>query len=129
YREAIEKAFGQEVTPPRTGKPGRPAGPRLEMPAGLNYATLSKRRQKGRVNGGATPGGVGAGAAGGGPLGGGGRRQAEPGGRRRRWQRCWEAGRSARRTWRGSTAPTATAAPARPARRIGSARAGRCTCR
>ena len=51
YREAIEKAFGRVVTPPRTGKPGRPAGPRLEMPAGLNYATVNKSRQKGRVTG------------------------------------------------------------------------------
>jgi IS1 family transposase len=51
YKEAIEKAFGRVVTPPRTGKPGRPAGPRLETPAGLNYATVNKSRQKGRVSG------------------------------------------------------------------------------
>lgn len=51
YQEAIEKAFGQEVTPERTSKPGRPADPGLQMPAGLNYATVNKSRQKGRVSG------------------------------------------------------------------------------
>src|SRR5207248_5982365 len=34
YPEAIKEAFGVEVTPPRTGRPGRPAGPRQEVPAG-----------------------------------------------------------------------------------------------
>jgi hypothetical protein len=49
YPEAIKQVFGVEVVPPRTGKPGRPAGPRLEVPEGLNYATVHKTRQKGRV--------------------------------------------------------------------------------
>jgi len=49
YRGAIEAVFGAEVTPPRTGKPGRPAGPRLELPAGLNYASVNKARQQGGV--------------------------------------------------------------------------------
>ncbi len=49
YPEVIKEVFGQEHTPPRTGKRGRPAGPRKEMPEGLNYATVRKRRQKGRV--------------------------------------------------------------------------------
>jgi hypothetical protein len=49
YPEAIKQVFGVEVVPPRTGKPGRPAGPRLEVPQGLNYATVPKARQKGRV--------------------------------------------------------------------------------
>jgi IS1 family transposase len=49
YPEAIQEVFGVEVTPPRTGKPGRPAGPRKEVPGGLNYATVRKRRVKGRV--------------------------------------------------------------------------------
>src|SRR5207253_831473 len=49
YPEAIKEVFGVEVTPPRTGKPGRPAGPRKEIPEGLNYATVHKRREKGRV--------------------------------------------------------------------------------
>jgi len=49
YPEVIKEVFGVEVTPPRTGKPGRPAGPRKETPEGLNYATAHKRREKGRV--------------------------------------------------------------------------------
>src|SRR4029453_9059432 len=32
---AVLPALGQGVTPPRTGKPGRPAGPRVEPLAGL----------------------------------------------------------------------------------------------
>jgi hypothetical protein len=49
YPEVIREVFGVEVTPARTGKPGRPAGPRKEIPQGLNYATVHKRREKGRV--------------------------------------------------------------------------------
>jgi hypothetical protein len=49
YPEVIQEVFGVEVTPPRTGKPGRPAGARKEIPEGLNYATVHKRREKGRV--------------------------------------------------------------------------------
>jgi len=49
YPEVIREVFGVEVTPPRAGKPGRPAGPRKEVPEGLNYATVHKRREKGRV--------------------------------------------------------------------------------
>jgi IS1 family transposase len=49
YPEAIREVFGREVTPEPTGKPGRPAGPRVEVPAGLNYATVHKTRAKGRV--------------------------------------------------------------------------------
>jgi IS1 family transposase len=49
YPEAIKEVFGVEVTPPRTGKAGRPAGPRKEIPEGLNYATVHKRRERGRV--------------------------------------------------------------------------------
>jgi IS1 family transposase len=49
YPEAIKRAFGVEVVPPRTGKPGRPAGPRREVPPGLNHATVHKAREKGRV--------------------------------------------------------------------------------
>jgi IS1 family transposase len=49
YPEVIREVFGIEVTPARTGKPGRPAGPRKEIPRGLNYATVHKRREKGRV--------------------------------------------------------------------------------
>ncbi|HEX4613885.1 MAG TPA: hypothetical protein VH092_37235, partial [Urbifossiella sp.] len=47
--EAILGVFGRVVVPPRTGKPGRPAGPRVEPPAGMCYATVHKTREKGRV--------------------------------------------------------------------------------
>jgi len=50
YEEVIRKVFGQQVIPPRTGKPGRPAGPRVEVPPGLSYATVHKTRTKGRVS-------------------------------------------------------------------------------
>jgi IS1 family transposase/transposase-like protein len=49
YERAILEAFGTEVVPPRTGKPGRPQKPYKVAPAGLNYATVRKTRKKGRV--------------------------------------------------------------------------------
>lgn len=49
YPEVIREVCGAEATPPRTGRPGRPAGPRKEIPPGLNYATVHKERQQGRV--------------------------------------------------------------------------------
>jgi len=49
YQGAILEAFGEEVVPPRTGKPGRPRKPYKVAPAGLNYATVHKVRKKGRV--------------------------------------------------------------------------------
>jgi IS1 family transposase len=49
YEGAILEAFGTEVVPPRTGKPGRPRKPYKVVPAGLNYATVHKTRKKGRV--------------------------------------------------------------------------------
>src|SRR5436309_4554953 len=49
YEGAILEAFGDEVVPPRTGKRGRPRSPYKVAPAGLNYATVHKRRKKGRV--------------------------------------------------------------------------------
>jgi IS1 family transposase len=49
YKQAILDAWGQDVTGPRTGKPGRPKGPIRVPAAGLNYATVHKTRQKGRV--------------------------------------------------------------------------------
>ena len=49
YEGAILEAFGTEVVPPRTGKPGRPRRPYKVPPAGLNYATVHKTRKKGRV--------------------------------------------------------------------------------
>jgi hypothetical protein len=49
YEGAILEAFGTEVVPPRTGKPGRPRKPFKGAPAGLNYATVHKTRKQGRV--------------------------------------------------------------------------------
>lgn len=49
YPEAILAVFGEVVVPPRTGRPGRPAGPRVEPPAGMCYATVHKEREKNRV--------------------------------------------------------------------------------
>ena len=49
YETAILRAYGETVTPPRTGRPGRPRAPYKAAPAGLNYAVVTKRREKGRV--------------------------------------------------------------------------------
>jgi IS1 family transposase len=49
YEGAILEAFGDEVVPPRTGKPGRPRKPYKVVPTGLRYATVHKVRKKGRV--------------------------------------------------------------------------------
>ncbi len=49
YREAILEAYGEAVTPPRTGKRGRPRKPYKVAPASLLYATVHKTRRKGRV--------------------------------------------------------------------------------
>jgi hypothetical protein len=38
YETAILRVYGETVTPPRTGKPGRPKGPHKVPPAGLVYA-------------------------------------------------------------------------------------------
>src|SRR5262249_57468246 len=48
YGEALLGLFGREVTPPRTGKRGRPAGPRVEAPAGSGYARPTKHKREGR---------------------------------------------------------------------------------
>jgi IS1 family transposase len=49
YPEALLSVFGEERTPPRTGRPGRPAGPRVVPPEGMCFATVHKTREKGRV--------------------------------------------------------------------------------
>jgi len=49
YETAILAAHGATVTPPRTGKPGRPKAPYTTPRPGLTYATVEKRREKGRV--------------------------------------------------------------------------------
>ena len=49
YKTALLNAYGQEVVPPRTGKPGRPKAPYKVAPPELQYATVHKTRDKGRV--------------------------------------------------------------------------------
>jgi IS1 family transposase len=49
YETAILHACGETITPPRTGKPGRPKASYQVPPPGLTYATVTKRREKGRV--------------------------------------------------------------------------------
>ena len=49
YEEAILNAYGATITPPRTGKRGRPKGPYKVAPPGLIYAVVEKTRAKGRV--------------------------------------------------------------------------------
>jgi IS1 family transposase len=49
YETAILDAYGETVTPPRTGKPGRPKGPSKVAGPELVYATVEKVRKKGRV--------------------------------------------------------------------------------
>src|SRR4051812_27358448 len=49
YTTAILHAYGETATPPRTGKPGRPRASYQAPPPGLTYATVTKRREKGRV--------------------------------------------------------------------------------
>lgn len=49
YAEVLLSVFGQERVPPRTGRPGRPAGPRVVPPEEMCYATVHKTRAQGRV--------------------------------------------------------------------------------
>ena len=49
YEAAILEVYGEAVTPPRTGKPGRPKGPYKAPLAGVVYAAVGKVREKGRV--------------------------------------------------------------------------------
>ena len=49
YKKAILEVYGEEVTPPRTGKPGRPKAAYKIAPPDLKYATVHKTRKKGRV--------------------------------------------------------------------------------
>ena len=49
YPAALLSVFGEERTPPRTGRPGRPAGARVVPPEGLCFATVHKSRERGRV--------------------------------------------------------------------------------
>jgi IS1 family transposase len=45
YAAVIPEVYGEGVVPPRTGKPGRPAGPRTVPPEDLQYATVHKTRE------------------------------------------------------------------------------------
>ena len=49
YRQAILRAYGEEVTPKPTGKPGRPKASYYKPSPSLRYATVHKTRKKGRV--------------------------------------------------------------------------------
>ena len=49
YEAAILAAYGETITPPRTGKRGRPRVPYKAAPRGLTYAVVEKTRAKGRV--------------------------------------------------------------------------------
>jgi IS1 family transposase len=49
YKAALLTAYGTEVVPPHTGKPGRPQAPDKVAPLELQYATVHKTREKGRV--------------------------------------------------------------------------------
>jgi IS1 family transposase len=49
YKAAILTAYGTEVVPPHTGKPGRPKAPYKVAPPELQYATGHKTREKGWV--------------------------------------------------------------------------------
>src|SRR5262249_27965794 len=49
YETALLEAYGQEVTTTPTGRPSRQMVPEKVPPPGMNYATVEKRREKGRV--------------------------------------------------------------------------------
>ena len=49
YETATLHAYGETITPPPTGRPGRPKAPYRVPPAGLNYAVVTERREGGRV--------------------------------------------------------------------------------
>lgn len=49
YKTAIFEAYAVEQELPRTGRPGRPRKPKKILPKKLQYATVHKERQNGRV--------------------------------------------------------------------------------
>lgn len=49
YGTVLEELFHQEIPSPPTGKRGRPKSPEWVIDPDLNYATVHKQRQKGRV--------------------------------------------------------------------------------
>ena len=110
YEEAILDAYGDTVTPPRTGKRGRPKAPYQVPPKGLTYAVVEKVREKGRVVEVTTRVVFGTMAA---VLLALGMSKVSRG--------------SIRRSWSGRTRRTGTATRGRPARRTGSVRTGATT--
>jgi hypothetical protein len=49
YATAIRKVYGPVVTPPRTGRPGRPRKPHTVIPPEVTDATVHKERENNRV--------------------------------------------------------------------------------
>lgn len=49
YATVLLQVYGEEVTPPKTGKAGRPANPYMVPRSDLVYATVRKERKRGRV--------------------------------------------------------------------------------
>jgi IS1 family transposase len=49
YETELLEAYGTEIVPERTGKPGRPQLPYQVPPPEMNYATVHKTREQGRV--------------------------------------------------------------------------------
>jgi IS1 family transposase len=49
YAAAIRATYGRVVTPPRTGRPGRPRKPDTVMPPEVTYATVHEERENNRV--------------------------------------------------------------------------------
>jgi hypothetical protein len=49
YEAALRDAYGQEVVTTATGRPSRKMVPEKVPPPGMSYATVEKRREKGRV--------------------------------------------------------------------------------
>jgi hypothetical protein len=49
HEEAILRAYGETITPPRTGKRGRPRSAYKIAPVGLTFAVVEKTRKNGRV--------------------------------------------------------------------------------
>ena len=49
YATAIRATYGREVTPPRTGRPGRPRKAHTVVPPEVTYATVHKERENNRV--------------------------------------------------------------------------------
>jgi IS1 family transposase len=49
YATELLEAYGQQIVPARTGKPGRPQLPYRRPPPRMNYATVHKTRERGRV--------------------------------------------------------------------------------